>query len=56
MTSVRDDFVTRSPQRLDADRSRVITRLFVPGDEGFERQDSRTGLCPRGRRSPRSDC
>jgi predicted GH43/DUF377 family glycosyl hydrolase len=43
MTSVRAGLVTRSPQRLAADRSRVITRLFVPGQEGFERQDSRAG-------------
>ena len=41
MTSVRARLVTRSPQRLAADPSRVITRLFVPGQEGFERQDSR---------------
>ena len=31
----------RRPQRLVADRSRVITRLFVPGQEGFDRQESR---------------
>jgi predicted GH43/DUF377 family glycosyl hydrolase len=43
MTSVRTGLVTRSAQRLAADRSRVITRLFVPGQEGFERQDSRAG-------------
>jgi predicted GH43/DUF377 family glycosyl hydrolase len=43
MTSVRAGLVTRSPQRLAADRSRVITRLFVPGQEGFERQESRAG-------------
>jgi predicted GH43/DUF377 family glycosyl hydrolase len=43
MTSVRYGLVTRCPQRLVADRSRVITRLFVPGQEGFERQDSRAG-------------
>jgi len=43
MTPVRLGLVTRSPQRLAADRSRVITRLFVPGQEGFERQDSRAG-------------
>ena len=30
MTSVRAGLVTRSPQRLAADPSRVITRLFVP--------------------------
>ena len=31
------------PGRIAADRSRVITRLFVPGQEGFEHQDSRAG-------------
>ena len=29
--------------RLDPDRSRVIARLFVPGQEGFDQEDSRTG-------------
>ena len=43
MTSVWIGLVTRTGQRLAADRSRVITRLFVPGQEGFERQDSRAG-------------
>ena len=43
MTSLRAGLVTRSPHRFAADPSRVITRLFVPGQEGFERQDSRTG-------------
>lgn len=43
MTSVRTGLVTRSPQRLAADPSRVITRLFVPGHEAFEHQDSRAG-------------
>jgi predicted GH43/DUF377 family glycosyl hydrolase len=43
MTSVRAGLVTRSPQRIAADRSRVITQLFVPGQEGFELQDSRAG-------------
>jgi predicted GH43/DUF377 family glycosyl hydrolase len=43
MTSIRTGLVTRSPLRLAADRSRVITRLFVPGHEGFERHDSRAG-------------
>jgi predicted GH43/DUF377 family glycosyl hydrolase len=43
MTSVRAGLVTRGPQRLAADRSRVVTRLFVPGQESFERQDSRAG-------------
>jgi predicted GH43/DUF377 family glycosyl hydrolase len=31
----------RCDQRLAPDPSRVITRLFVPGQEGFEHQDSR---------------
>ncbi len=43
MTSVRAGLVTRSPQRLAANPSRVITRLFVPGQEGFEHQESRAG-------------
>jgi predicted GH43/DUF377 family glycosyl hydrolase len=43
MTSVRAGLVTRSPQRIAADRSRVITQLFVPGQEGFELEDSRSG-------------
>jgi predicted GH43/DUF377 family glycosyl hydrolase len=42
MTSVRAGLM-RSPQRVVADPSRVITRLFVPGQEGFEQQDSRAG-------------
>lgn len=33
--------VTRSAHRLAPNRSRVISRLFVPGREGFEEQDSR---------------
>ena len=47
MTSVRAGLVTRSPQRLVADSSRVITRLFVPGQEAFERHDSRAGAVLR---------
>jgi predicted GH43/DUF377 family glycosyl hydrolase len=43
MTSVRAGLATRRPQRLAADASRVVTRLFVPGQEGFEHQDSRAG-------------
>jgi predicted GH43/DUF377 family glycosyl hydrolase len=43
MTSVDAGLVTRRPDRLAANRSRVITRLFVPGQEGFEDQDSRAG-------------
>lgn len=33
--------VRRSGQRLAADHARVITRLFVPGQEGFDHQESR---------------
>ncbi|MBN3512839.1 Predicted glycosyl hydrolase, GH43/DUF377 family [Mycobacterium sp. 88mf] len=43
MTSTRQVALTRSPQWLRADRSRVITQLFVPGQEGFEHQESRSG-------------
>lgn len=43
MTSTRQVAVTRSPQWLRADHSRVITQLFVPGQEGFEHQESRAG-------------
>ena len=43
MTSVQAGLVTRSLQRLAANPSRVIARLFVPGQEGFEHQESRTG-------------
>jgi predicted GH43/DUF377 family glycosyl hydrolase len=44
MTSVQTDLVTRSPLRLAADPSRVVTQLFVPGQEGFEHQESRAGV------------
>ena len=41
MTGSVADLVRRSPDRLTADPSRVITRLFVPGQEGFDHQQSR---------------
>ncbi|WP_319453632.1 MULTISPECIES: glycoside hydrolase family 130 protein [unclassified Mycobacterium] len=44
MTTARTRLVTRNAQRIAADRSRVITRLFVPGQEGFELQESRAGV------------
>ncbi len=44
MTSRLADLVRRSPQRLPADSARVITQLFVPGQEGFEHQESRAGV------------
>jgi predicted GH43/DUF377 family glycosyl hydrolase len=43
MTSMQAALMTRSPQRLAANPSRVITRLFVPGQEGFELRESRAG-------------
>jgi predicted GH43/DUF377 family glycosyl hydrolase len=47
VTSVRAGLATRSPQRIGADPSRVITQLFVPGQEGFERRESRAGAVLR---------
>ena len=44
MISVSSDLPTRSLQRLAADPARVVTQLFVPGQEGFEFQESRTGV------------
>lgn len=44
MISAQASLATRSPQRLVADPARVITRLFVPGQEGFEVQESRAGV------------
>jgi predicted GH43/DUF377 family glycosyl hydrolase len=44
MTSVQAGLATRSPLRFAADPSRVISRLFVPGQEGFEYQESRAGV------------
>lgn len=44
MTSTITDLVTRSDQRLSADPTRVITQFFVPGQEGFEHQESRAGV------------
>jgi predicted GH43/DUF377 family glycosyl hydrolase len=44
MTSVQAGLITRNRERLTANPARVITRLFVPGQEGFEQQhQSRTG-------------
>ncbi|SBS76966.1 Glycosidase related protein [uncultured Mycobacterium sp.] len=43
MTSMKASLVKRAPVRLAADPSRVVTRLFIPGQEGFEHRDSRAG-------------
>ncbi len=37
----------RSPVRIAADRSRVVTRLFVPGQQGFDHQESRSSAVLR---------
>jgi predicted GH43/DUF377 family glycosyl hydrolase len=44
MTLMRTGLVTRDPHRVAPDPARVITRLFVPGQEGFELQESRAGV------------
>jgi predicted GH43/DUF377 family glycosyl hydrolase len=41
---MRTALATRSPLRVAADPRRVITQLFVPGQEGFELQESRSGV------------
>ncbi|HVA09871.1 MAG TPA: glycoside hydrolase family 130 protein [Acidimicrobiales bacterium] len=40
-------FVRRSSVHIAADRSRVVTRLFVPGHEGFDHQESRSAAVLR---------
>jgi predicted GH43/DUF377 family glycosyl hydrolase len=47
MTSVQSGLARRTAVRLPADPSRVVSRLFVPGQEGFELQDSRAGAVLR---------
>jgi predicted GH43/DUF377 family glycosyl hydrolase len=44
MTLTQTGLVTRNPERVTADPARVIAQLFVPGQEGFEVQESRTGV------------
>lgn len=44
MTLMRTGLVTRDPHRIAANSARVITQLFVPGQEGFELQESRAGV------------
>jgi predicted GH43/DUF377 family glycosyl hydrolase len=38
----RPPLVRRTPIHIAADTSRVVTRLFVPGHEGFDQQESRS--------------
>ncbi len=42
VNSASAPFVRRRPDRLRADSSRVVTQLFVPGDEGYDQQESRS--------------
>lgn len=42
MTTQVPTLARRSPVRIAADTSRVVTRLFVPGHEGFDQQESRS--------------
>src|SRR5580704_754513 len=42
MTLQDSRLARRSPVHMGADRSRVVTRLFVPGHEGFDQQESRS--------------
>jgi predicted GH43/DUF377 family glycosyl hydrolase len=42
MTLLGSSLVRRSPLHISADPSRVVTRLFVPGHEGFDQQESRS--------------
>ncbi len=42
MRTAVTDGVRRSPRRLAADSSRVVTMLFVPGQERFGREEPRT--------------
>ena len=39
--------VRREPAHIAADTSRVVTRLFVPGHEGFDQQESRSNAVLR---------
>jgi predicted GH43/DUF377 family glycosyl hydrolase len=42
MTLIGLSLLRRHPVRIAADTSRVVTRLFVPGHEGFDQQESRS--------------
>jgi predicted GH43/DUF377 family glycosyl hydrolase len=42
MTLQDSSLARRSAVHIEADKSRVVTRLFVPGQEGFDQQESRS--------------
>jgi predicted GH43/DUF377 family glycosyl hydrolase len=47
MSQVMTGLARRSSFRLEADKSRVVTCLFVPGQEGFDQQESRSSAVLR---------
>ena len=47
MTLQVSSLARRSSVHIAADRSRVVTRLFVPGHEGFDQQESRSSAVLR---------
>jgi len=47
MTLANPTRMQRGQVRINADKSRVITRLFVPGEEGFDQQESRASAVVR---------
>jgi predicted GH43/DUF377 family glycosyl hydrolase len=47
MTLAVASLARRSSVRLVADKARVVTRLFVPGQEGFDHQESRSSAVLR---------
>jgi predicted GH43/DUF377 family glycosyl hydrolase len=47
MTSTPSALAHRTPHRINADASRVVLRLFVPGQEGFDEQESRSSAVLR---------
>ncbi len=56
MSQRAPSLVRRSPVHIAADRSRVVTRLFVPGQEGFDQQESRSSAVLGGRRHRPESC
>lgn len=47
MIGDKPTLVDRRPVHIAADTSRVVTRLFVPGHEGFDQQESRSAAVLR---------
>lgn len=47
MTTTLQDLVQRTAVRIEPDQSRVISRLFVPGQSRFDHQESRAAVVVR---------